>query len=111
MRLETGEVGQFVDAFLADHGGIHVGQKKLLAPESPGLHHNVDRQVAARLAQPVLDAADVAPLEGNIDRDFVEQPVRGAGLRQKGARAVDDRAIERGVGGVADQRGDERHLT
>ena len=32
MRLQPGEIGQFVDAFLADHGGIHVRQKKLLAP-------------------------------------------------------------------------------
>ena len=35
VRLQPGEIGQFVDAFLADHGGIHVGQKKLLAPERP----------------------------------------------------------------------------
>ena len=59
MGLEAGEIGQFVDAFLADHGGIHVGQKKLLAPESPGLHDNVDRQITARLAQAVLDGPDV----------------------------------------------------
>ena len=56
-------------------------------------------------------AADiVAAFEGNIDRHFVEQPLRRAGRGQNGARAVDHRAIERGVGGVADQRGDERHL-
>ena len=47
MRLEAGEVGQFVDAFLADHGGIHVGQQKLLAPVGLRLHDNVDRQVAS----------------------------------------------------------------
>ena len=57
MRLQAGEIRQFVDAFLPDHGGIHVGQKKLLAPESPRLHDNVDRQIAARLAQAVLDGA------------------------------------------------------
>jgi hypothetical protein len=117
MRLEAGEVRQFVDAFLADHGGIHVGQKKLLAPGGLRLHDNVDRQIAARLAQAVLDGADVAALEGrmalerDIDRNFVEQPSRGAGRRQDGARAVDHGGVERGVGGVADQRGDERHLT
>ena len=53
MRLQPGEIGQFVDAFLADHGGIHVGQKKLLAPGDLRLHDNVDRQIAARLAQAV----------------------------------------------------------
>ena len=51
MRLQAGEVGQLVDAFLADHGGIHVGEKKLLAPGCPRLHDNVDRQIAARFAQ------------------------------------------------------------
>ena len=53
MRFEAGKIRQFVDAFLADHGGIHVGQKKLLAPARLRLHHNVDRQIAARLAQAV----------------------------------------------------------
>ena len=28
--LEPGEIGQFVDAFLPDHGGIHVGDKSFL---------------------------------------------------------------------------------
>ena len=51
MRLQAGEIRQFVDAFLPDHGGIHVGQQKLLAPDAPGLHHDVDGQIAARLAQ------------------------------------------------------------
>ncbi len=30
--LEAGIIGEFVDAFLADHGGIHVGDEQLLAP-------------------------------------------------------------------------------
>src|SRR3984893_16682375 len=51
MRFQADEIGQFVDAFLADHGGIHVGQQKLLAPGGPRLHHDVDRQIATRLAQ------------------------------------------------------------
>ena len=40
--FEVHEVGQFVDAFLSDHGGIHVGEEKLLAPASGRLHHYVD---------------------------------------------------------------------
>ena len=76
MRLQPGEIGQFVDAFLADHGGIHVGEKKLLAPERRRLHDNVDRQVAAGLAQAVFDRPDViAAGKWNIDRHFVEQPL------------------------------------
>jgi len=82
VRFQAGEIGQLVDAFLADHGGIHVGQKKLLAPERDRLHHNVDRQVAARLAQAGLDRLDVGlaieglAFEGDIDRHPVEQPLR-----------------------------------
>jgi len=60
--------------------------------------------------KPVLDGADVlAAGKGDVDRDFVEQPLRVAGRGKNGERAVDHRAIERGVGGIADQRGDERH--
>ena len=110
MRLHAGEIGEFVDAFLADHGGIHVGQKKLLAPGRARLHDNVDGQIAARLAQAVFDGAEVlAAFKGDVGGDFVEQPLRGAGRGKKSARAVDHRAIERGIGGIADQRDDERH--
>ena len=51
LRLQSGKIGQFVDAFLADHGGIHVGDEKASCAEGGRLHDNVDRQVAARLAQ------------------------------------------------------------
>lgn len=111
MRLHTGKVGKFVDAFLADHGGIHVGEKKLLASRRLRLHDNVNRQIAVRFAQAVLDGADVlaAFFEGDIHRNFVEQPLRGGRRGKQGARAIDHRAIERGIGGIADERDDERH--
>ena len=66
MGLQAGKIGQFVDAFLADHGGIHVGEKQLLAPCGPRLHHDIDRQVAARLAQRGVRCADVlgSPAKG-----------------------------------------------
>ena len=51
----------------------------------------------------------VAAGEGDVDGDFVEQPLRRTGRGKNGARAIDDRGIERGVGGIADERGDERH--
>ncbi len=80
MGFQAGEIRQLVDAFLADHGGIHVGEKKLLAPGDLRLHHDVDRQVAARLAQAVGDGGDVlAAGEGDVDGDFVEQPLRRPG--------------------------------
>src|ERR1700759_2557483 len=114
MRLQPDKVGKLVDAFLADHGGIHVGQKKLLAPCRDRLHDNIDRQVAARRAEPVGDGADVVLaayrcIEGNIGRDLVPQPVRWPSRRQHSARPVEDGGLERGVVGIADQRGDERH--
>ena len=59
MVLQPGEIREFVDAFLADHGGIHVRQKKLLAPRGDRLHDDIDRQVAARRAQAIRDVADV----------------------------------------------------
>ena len=58
MRLQPGKIGQLVDAFLADHGGVHVGQKKLLAPRRLRLHDDVDRQVAAHLAQTGFDGME-----------------------------------------------------
>ena len=36
-------VGQLVDAFLVDHGGIHVGDQDLLAASVRLLHDDVDR--------------------------------------------------------------------
>ena len=114
MRLQPGEIGQLVDAFLADHGGIHVRQKKLLAPCRDRLHHNVDRQVAARLLQAGFDRLDVIraldrAVEGNVDCDLVEQPLRRSRRGKDGQRAVDDGGVERRIGRVADEGGDEGH--
>ena len=41
MRLEARIVGQFVDAFLLDHGGIHVGEEQLLAAMRDRLQDDV----------------------------------------------------------------------
>ena len=75
------------------------------------LHDNVDRQIAARLAQAAFDGPDVvAADEGNVDRHLVEQPLRRC--RAMGGRRSAPSTIvrvERGVGGMADQRGDEGH--
>ena len=54
MVLHADMIGELVDAFLADHGRIHVGQKKFLAPRRDRLHDNVDRQVAARRLQAAI---------------------------------------------------------
>ncbi len=81
MRLQAGKIGELVNAFLANHGGIHVGQEKPLAPGDDRLHHDINRQVAAHLAQPRLDDVELVVVferlfEGDVDGDLVEQPVR-----------------------------------
>ena len=111
VSLEPDKIGQLVDAFLADHGGIHVGQKKLLAPGDRRLHHDINGQVLARFAQAVSCGSDIlaAVAERDVGGDLIEQPVCGPGRGQKGARAVEHRAIECGIGRMADQCGDEGH--
>ena len=47
--LEPDVRRKFIDAFLADHGGIHVGQKKLFAPVTCRLHDCVN--AVAEIAQ------------------------------------------------------------
>ena len=49
MGFQPDIVGELVDAFLSDHGGIHVSQKQLLAPGGSGLHDDVN--AARRPAQ------------------------------------------------------------
>ena len=47
--FQAGIVGELVDAFLLDHGGIHVGEEQLLAAVGGRLHHDVGaRQTSAR---------------------------------------------------------------
>ena len=96
MGLHPDEIGELVDAFLADHGGIHVGEKKLLAPEADWLHHDVDGQVAAKLAQPLVDGVAVAfglsAPKGMSTATPSNSQCAGPRLGQHGARAVDDGA-------------------
>jgi hypothetical protein len=46
MILEADEIGELVDAFLADHGGIHVGEEQALHAPRGGLHDDVDGKPA-----------------------------------------------------------------
>ena len=41
-RFQPGEVCKFINALLSDHGGVHVGQKQLLAAVDLRLHDDVD---------------------------------------------------------------------
>lgn len=49
--LETHHIGQFVDAFLVDHGGIHVGDEDVAPPVVGLLDHEVDRRAVEFGAQ------------------------------------------------------------
>ena len=70
MRLEADEIGQFVDAFLADHGGIHVGDQQLLAPMRHRLHHDVEFavQCVAQLSASLRGSVRCR-CEGDVGRD------------------------------------------
>ncbi len=60
MRLHPDIIGKLVDAFLADHGGIHVGEEKPLAPAARTLHDDVDRSAGQRRAHAIGEGAAVA---------------------------------------------------
>ena len=53
--LQPDIIRQLVDAFLADHGGIHVRQEQALAPGRQRLHHDVDGLAIERRTQSCLD--------------------------------------------------------
>ena len=43
LGFQPNKIGKLVNAFLADHGGVHVGEEKSLAAVSCGLHDDVER--------------------------------------------------------------------
>ncbi len=79
--LQPDEIGEFVDALLADHGRIHVGEKQLLAPVGDRLDENIDRRRAQRQAQHVGGGAAIA----------------GVGERAVGAIAMSGARCERNI--------------
>ena len=89
-------------------------RKSFLRRTADWLHHDVDRQVAARLAQAAVDGAMVV-VESARRRECRPPPRRTASAPVPAwgstARAPSTMVrVERGVGGIADQRGDEGHL-
>ena len=47
--------------------------EELTPAPDPGLHHDIDREISARRAQPAGDGADVVGRgEWNVDRHFVK---------------------------------------
>ena len=105
--LDAGIIGQFIDAFAGDHGGIHVGHDQFLAAwRGAGLHHHVNggQGVFQRSADgggiaAGQDVVGVARLQPALRHDF-------------GANAAHDIACRRSVAGrqgaFGNQGDDER---
>ena len=79
--LEADFGGKLVDAFLADHGRIHVGDQKLLAPRLRVLHREIDRRIAEDGEDRVARGGKVAVVaQRDIAGDAVGKPVEAGGL-------------------------------
>ena len=87
MGFQPDIVGEFVNALLSDHGGVHVSKEQLLAPIDSPLHHNIN---ADGHAQVFGDCALVyASFRGKGNVDCIgPEPLRRAGAWQRCARAL-----------------------
>src|SRR6185312_3345296 len=109
MRLQAHKIGQFVDAFLADHGRIHVGKEKLLAPMHQWLNDDVDR-LAGRLPQPAGEALLVQTAlraKGDVGGGRLGEPNRRVGVGHCRKHAFQRVFVERA--GRSDQGCDMSH--
>ncbi len=110
------EVGEFVYALLADHGGIHVGEKKPLAARGRLLHDDIDRHRAERRAHARCQGAVVAVVvfaggaKRNVDRSAGIEPRESGGARQRVSRGAGERVGDR-VSQSRDQGGHVSHET
>src|SRR5262249_31979625 len=103
--LQSDLVGELVDAFLADHGGIHVGEEKPLAPMGQWLHHHVDRLGSKRGSQPLGQYPSIdrrVGCEANVRRGTGREP-RRFGVPQCAARASEHTVVERRRSGIRNQ--------
>ncbi len=90
LLLQPDEIGQFIDAFLLDHGRIHVGEQKPLAASLDRLDENIDRCVAKTEAE-------------HRDR---RSAIGGVGESGVGAIAMSRAGCERNVGGFKRRQND-----
>jgi len=75
MCADTGFVRQFINAFLLDHGGIHIGQQHLFATSVQRLAHKINTQVLN--VAPHIPEVFGACLNGEFRRLVSRQPLRG----------------------------------
>jgi len=95
--LEADFGGEFVNAFLADHGGIHVGDQELLAPRVGILHGDVDLLIADQRAKLRFSGTFVRPvLQHDVAGDSVGEPVEAGCLEAFGG-ALGKRGLKDGI--------------
>ena len=99
-----GLIGQFVDAFLLDHGAVHVGQKHPFAAAFCGLHHEVDALGLQALPHVPPVCGDL--LQGKLCRDIGRKPL-GIPAAPCIAKGIDQRGAQPPGGGIGQKRGDE----
>ena len=110
MILDADLVGQFVDAFLVDHGRIHVGDAGFScgALRPAGRRRRPARRPARR-AGAAVDLGGIGRLrQGKIAGNAFGQPANSA-CADRPRGHIRKRRRQSAVGGTGNQRGDERH--
>jgi tRNA dimethylallyltransferase len=107
MLLEADESGELVDAFLADHGRIHVGEEQRLAARRRRLDDDVDRGAFERGPDIGFELARVGGFREEVGSDRAVERGRsggaGHGAGEAGEQSVVDERLT--VGGY--ECGDE----
>ncbi len=97
---------QFVDAFLADQGRIHVGDQKAFGAMLGRLDDDVDRLAGERLLEDQTDRRSL-PVEHKIGRHALVEPAPAVEPRDALRGARNSCIAEPHCRGIGDQRGDD----
>ena len=105
--------GEFVNAFLSDHGGIHIRQEQLLPACRGDLHDDVDLRIPQRGAQGLSQSAvvgDACGCQEQVGGNAGVQPMRCGGSGQGGGGAGEQRVGQRRMAGIGHKGSDMRHV-
>lgn len=108
LLLQADIGGELVDALLADHGRIHVGEEQALAAGRGRLDDDVDGGAGKRLAQDRFELARIVRIREEVGRDLAVEAL-GPGCRGGGTQACEQAIVEQGLTMGGDEGGDERH--
>ena len=109
LLLQAHVSGELVDALLADHGRIHVGEEQALATGCGRLDDDVDGSAAQRLAQCRFELARIARFREEVGRDLAIEAFSPGRRRRGGAQAGEQAIVEQGLTMGGDEGGDEGH--